>query len=212
MTARPRRIALLAALAGAAVAVPSAQAAAPLTGICPGQEFSQPFAALGDTAPYTLVPRGDFESTTVGWWGSRAYLVRDQGHTLGMGRDRWALELADGGSVVTPPVCVTADYPFMRFVARSMSGSKDAGLLVEVLYDNGGPLQAITVGRLDGAKMATWGATPRLRTAVMLGTVAGAVGGLTSLRVAGAGEMRIRLTATGGTWRVDDMYVDPRMR
>lgn len=211
MTARPRRLALLAALAGVAVAVPSAQAA-PLTGICPGQEFSQPFAAIGDTAPYTLVPGGDFEAGPLGWPGVRASVVADAGHTLGLASDRRALALPAGASVVSPPVCVTADYPYMRFVTRALSAGSASRLTVEVLYDNGGPVRAVRVADLSGAQMGAWGATPRLRTAVVLGTVSGAVGGVTQLRLAGAGEMRLRITASGGTWMVDDVYVDPRMR
>ncbi|MFN8124178.1 MAG: hypothetical protein U0237_17350 [Thermoleophilia bacterium] len=211
MNARPRRLALAAALAGAAVAVPAAQAA-PLAGICPGQEFSRPFAALGDTAPYTLVRGGDFESGAFGWWGLRASVVADSAHTLGMAADAHALSLPAGASVVSPAVCVTADYPFMRFVARSAAASAASRLTVEVLYDNGGPIQVVPVAELTGAQMGRWSATPRLRTGVLLGTVSGTVGGLTRLQVSGAGEMRLRITATGGAWQVDDVYVDPKMR
>ncbi|MCC6831945.1 MAG: hypothetical protein IT200_11420 [Thermoleophilia bacterium] len=211
MNARPRRLALAAAFAGVAVAVPSAQAA-PLLGICPGQQFSQPFAALGDTAPYTLVPGGDFESGAIGWRGTGAAVTADAGHTLGMAADGYALSLPAGASVVSPAVCVTADYPYMRFVARSASASAASRLSVEVLYDNGGPIQVVPVAELTGARMSDWGATPRLRTGVLLGTVSGALGGLTRLRLSGAGELRLRITATGGAWRIDDVHVDPKMR
>src|SRR5690242_11511361 len=35
--------------------------------LCPGQTFSQPFAALGDYNSYTLVPGSEFNNPPEGW-------------------------------------------------------------------------------------------------------------------------------------------------
>lgn len=214
-----RSAAALALTAGAFAALTANAAAAELpAGLCDGHTFSTPFAALGDAAPYTLVPGGDFEGTLTGWvLGGKVATIRDRLDNLGLGGDERSLSLPRGTSVTTPPICVTTDYPYFRFFARARSGSTDSRLSVEVVYEGTSPATVITVGSLRGADMTSWKATPQLRTGVYLATLAANLASAKAIldgtqTVVSAGAMRVRLTAVGQTWEVDTLYVDPRMR
>jgi len=215
---RARAFTALAAVAALTVPV-SIGSAAEVSGICDGQSFTTPFAAWGDSASYTLIPGGDFEGTLEGWQASKkAKIVTDRVDNLGTGTDAAALALPAKSSVTSPPVCVTTDYPFMRFFARSTDGASGSRLTVEVLYDNGGPVTTVKVADLP-ASSTSWILTPRLRTGVYLATLGATIGAVTTTGeltssgdLVGAGDMRVRLTANGGSWEIDDMYVDPKMR
>lgn len=215
--ARPVVALTLTAAAFAAVSSNAAAVELP-AGLCDGHAFSTPFAALGDTAPYTLVPGGDFEGTLTGWTlGAKVVTVRDRLDNLGLGGDQRSLSLPKGTSVTTPAICVTTDYPYFRFFARSKSGSTDSRLTVEVIYEGTSPATVITVASLKGTDMATWKATPQLRTGVYLATLAANLSSAKAImdgsqQVVSAGAMRVRLTAVAQTWEVDNLYVDPRMR
>jgi len=211
VTLNRRTVAALAA-AGAALAAPIGGAsAAEISGVCPNQIFTTPFSAWGDTGAYTLVPGGDFEGTLAGWTTSskKVAIVRDGVDNLGSGADRAALALPAKTSVTGPSVCVTTDYPYMRFFARSAQASSSSTLTVEVLYESGGALSTIRVAQLSGSTMGGWSLTPKLSTGVYLATLGASLGSGT---ISGAGNMRLRLTASGGDWTVDDIYVDPKMR
>jgi hypothetical protein len=100
--------------------------------VCPGQVFSQAFAAFEDSRFYTLAPGGEFNAPSEGWTLSGgAHLItttRPDGVTGG------ALDLPGGAIATSPPICVTLAYPIARVWVNGISGSK--GVAVRVSYAN----------------------------------------------------------------------------
>ena len=69
---------------------------------------------------------------------------------------------------------------------------------VEVIY--GADRKVMTAGTVTPA--TAWGVAPVLKL----------VEGQFKVNAGESGEVRLRFTASGGTVRVDDVYVDPRYR
>jgi hypothetical protein len=176
----------------------TATAPAPAPGTCPGQSFSTIFAGFSDDGLYTLVPNGDFEAGTAGWTlGGGVTVVADQsGLKLGGTTGRSSLELPAGAQVTSAPVCAAKAYKSFRFAARSVTGGR-AGLGVEVLYADG---KVKSAGSLSPAK--TWTPTPVLKLSQ----------GSLGLGEDGTAMVRFRFTASTAAVRVDDVYIDPRLR
>ena len=186
-------------VAALAAAAPAAQADTRVGGLCSGQTFSRPFVAFGDTAWYTLAPKGDFEDGLRGVDTTGGAAVQNTNNTA-LGRSQGhSLALPPGSSVTTPPVCVTSDYPSMRLFARNDGGF--GKLTVSVVYtgDLLGNKSEKVVGDID-AKDAKGAWMP----SKVLPTLAGKLGY----------TMSIRLTPdqSSSAWSVDDLYVDPYTR
>jgi hypothetical protein len=82
---------------------------------CNTAAFSQPFAPWGDVAFYDLAPGGDFEQPS--WTlsdgaqrtpGSEPYAATGKA-------GNWSLTLRPGSWAESPPTCVDAAYPSVRF-------------------------------------------------------------------------------------------------
>jgi hypothetical protein len=183
-------LALAASAATAAVAGPVASAQAELLGGsgCSFGALSQPFAPWGDNASYELAPGGDFESA--GWdlsgdaqivSGSEPFAATG---TLGSS----SLQLPAGSSATSPPVCVDASTPTLRFFDTG-SGV----LLVQVVYDG----IAVPIGA-DHAS-GDWAPSGIMHTNGML---MGLLGG-------GSAQVSLRITALTGDPQVDDVFIDP---
>jgi hypothetical protein len=97
----------------------------------------------------------------------------------------------------TPAICVERGYPSFRFVARSLVAGKGS-LKVDVIY--GGDRKVKSAGTISPA--AGWGVSPVLKL----------VEGQFQIKADGSGQVQFRFTASGGSVRVDDVYVDPRYR
>ncbi len=166
---------------------------------CEGQTFSQPFTAWKDYNYYTLVQGGAFNSAAEGWELSRGAQIvqttRPDGTTGGV------LNLPSGAKAVSPPVCVTLQYPTARVWVRNVKGAE--GVSVGVAYA-GTPTATNpqNVGQVHGQQNSwtlsdpfnlqpqTAGSTERAR------------------------ELRLVFLAGGQTsdFQLDGLYVDPRMR
>ena len=177
------------AIAGA-LALPVSAARANLIdlGSCDTSTLSQPFASWGDMASYELGPGGDFETST--WTlsgraqrvhGSEPYAATG---TLGS----WSLELPAGSSAQSPPTCVDAAYPTLRFF---IAGS---GLVAVTIVSHG---LEIPAGVAAGG--SSWLPTPVMITGSPV----------TSALSDGVAQVSVRLTALVGDPRVDDVFVDP---
>jgi hypothetical protein len=169
---------------------------------CDDSPLSTPFARWGDLASYKLAPGGDFERSLSKWTLSDgADRVSDSEPwgvvgTVGGG----ALEVTAGASATSPPICVNAGSPSLRFFARSTDDLL-AVLRVDVLYlDSALGVVSVPVGY--EAAGGYWHPTLPLATASAL--PAATAGGQTSLR--------LRFTAVRGSWRVDDVFIDPYSR
>ena len=83
--------------------------------------LTQPFAPLGDSNSYKLVPGGDFEGSLTGWTltgGARRVAGSEPfGATGSVGK--YSMYLPAGASVQSPYTCVDAAYPMFRFFGRN---------------------------------------------------------------------------------------------
>jgi hypothetical protein len=167
---------------------PAARAASITFGACNGSTLSQPFARWADMATYELAPGGDFE--TPAWWldggarrepGSEPYAATG---TLG----NWSLALPAGSSAQSPPTCVDAAYPTVRFFIAG------TGSVALSLVERNAVIPAgIAVAGSD------WLPTPvMVTTAPLLAAFSG-----------GVAQVSLRLTALTGDPRVDDVFIDP---
>ncbi len=113
-------------------AAPALAAAPKVAAVCEGQTFSQPFAAYKDQNAYTLVPGSEFNEPSAGWeLGNGAQIVqtlRPDGSTASV------LDMPSGAVAVSPPVCVTLQYPTARTWVRNVKGGE--GISVSVAYAN----------------------------------------------------------------------------
>jgi hypothetical protein len=101
--------------------------------VCPGQTFAQPFEEMGDNNYYTLVEGSQFNNAGEGWqlYGNARILEgrRPDGSRGGI------LSLGNGGVAVSPPVCVTLQYPTARTWVEEVYGY--GAVSVAVVYGYG---------------------------------------------------------------------------
>ena len=193
---------LVAVLAILGLAATSAQAALllPSGGSCKEATPSQPFAQWGDSNSYELVAQGDFEGSLSQWTlsggASRTSGSEPFGATGTVGE--YSLALPAGSSAQSPYTCVTASDPTFRFFARN--DGLLATVAVEVVYQTLlGPV-ALPVGVV--AASGAWQPTAPMLT----GSVAA------DLLSGGTADVALRFTALTGSSRIDDVFIDPRMR
>jgi hypothetical protein len=176
-------------LAALAASAPAAHAS------CPQQDAAPVFAPWGDNSLYRAVPGGDFEGGMAGWTIDGAASVVEDDSPLASGAH--ALELAPGAAVTTPPICVDAQSRTARMFVKTVTTAAGARLGVEVELANG--FTPVTGLR----QQESWTASPRLPLPA---------GGVIAGSADGTAWVRLRFSASGAaTWRVDDVYVDPRM-
>jgi hypothetical protein len=198
---RPSTIArglAVAAVALAAVAPSALAASAVGSAPCAARPFSTIFSAFGDNALYTLAPDGGLEAGGAGWTlGAGASVARESSSIRLDGKTgARSLQLGAGSTATTPAICVERGYPSFRFVARSLAAG--SSLQVDVIY---GPDRKVKfAGTLKPG--TAWAVSPVLKL----------VEGQYQVQAGQSGEVRFRFTASGGTVRVDDVYVDPRYR
>jgi hypothetical protein len=200
---RLRHALAVSALASAAL-VPSAAHAGVLAADaanCDSQSFSQPFLPWTDPASYTLQPGGDFEPGSPAWSLGDGAANADGNEVFNVGRasDSGSLGLNSGSSATSPTICVGIEHPDIRFFARASNTL--ATLKVEVLYaDGSGNAQSAPIGTVTGNN--GWAlTTPMPIVANLLPLLPGA-----------KTPVAFRFSASGGSWKIDDVYVDPYAR
>jgi hypothetical protein len=181
-------------------AKPAHRAAPAIAGGCAERAFSTVFASYNDTALYTLAPDGDFEAGADGWTLGDGATVADESSSIQLGAQLGAksLELAAGASVTSPAICVERGFPGFRFAARSAAGERRGVLRVQVLYGAG--RKSKKSGRIKAA--ADWKVTRKLSLAQ----------GRFHIKRGESANVQLKFTASRGTVRMDDVYVDPRLR
>lgn len=210
MSRRTRRIATLALAAGAAFAAVAASPAAATpdgtVAACSSHSFSRPFAPWLDPLQYTHAPGGSFEAGEPDWSlkGGAAVVSGNEPYRVSGADDSRALRLPAGASATSPAMCVNLLYPTARFFSKGdaglISGLLSSRLKVEVLYSDvlgvkrATPLLAVTTSGT--------GWQPSLPAPILanVGTI---------LNEGGEGSVAFRFTAVGGSFTVDDVYVDP---
>lgn len=158
--------------------------AAPAAQACTDQPLSKPFTPWLDVANYEPAPDLGVEDGA-GAWTLNGASVASGGHPWN-GGDR-SLRIPAGTNAVTGPVCITMLHPTLRFFARP---STLLGVLtVSVIA---GPLE-LPVGVVAGLGTA-WSPSPILPILVNL---------------LGDQDVRFRFTSTLGSFRIDDVWIDP---
>ena len=206
MTTRMR----IARAAGAAIAMTAASAALTASaqaGVltksatdCGNPEISQAFNAYGDQASYKLV--GDFENGTDGWvlTGGAKVVSGDATSKVGDAGEAKSLLLPPGATATTPPVCVGLNEPTLRFLTRKNSGLLSTMSVWVDVQTSVGVWVTLPLGVDLGG-----GWHPSLPMLV--------VANLLPLLPPDMTAVRFRFAPLlGGTWQIDDVYVDPRAR
>jgi hypothetical protein len=172
------------------------------TATCPTATVSQPFLKWGDENQYQLVTGGDFEGTLPGWTLSHGAQQTSGSETYGVtgkvGTSSLALPSA-GASAQSPFTCVSASDPTFRLFARSEGPT--ATISVAVAYQS--LLGVIVVPVASVTPNSGWQPTAALPTGAV---IAGA------LSSNGTAQLALRFTAVRGSSRIDDVFIDPRMR
>jgi hypothetical protein len=165
---------------------------------CPGQTYTQPFAAWGDQGSYFLVPGGSFEGTSSWTLTGGAQVVKgNEPFYLNSRSDSHSLYLPAGSSATTPAVCVAALSPDLRLVGKAADGS---GVHVDVYATGVLGLVRLPVSA-NISLSTTW--NPSGELTLLLQNV---------LAVTDLGKTSIvfRFTPIGSAAvQLDDVYVDP---
>ncbi|MFZ0383932.1 MAG: hypothetical protein WCD11_26630 [Solirubrobacteraceae bacterium] len=178
----------LGAMALLAVPVSAAQADVIDLSACNVASLSQPFAPWLDPSSYELAPGGDFESDGWSLSGGAQRVPGSEPFAATGTVGSWSLSLPAGASAQSPPTCVDAAYPTIRFFTQG------TGLLeVNVVYGN--------VTLPAGVDLVVGGWAPSLP---MLTDSA-----LVAATSDGSAQVSIQLNALAGDVRVDDVFVDP---
>jgi hypothetical protein len=202
---RGGRFAAIGAVAGLALAastavLPVAGAQAASATSCPASTLSQPFVKWSDSNYYSLAPGGSFESGEAAWTltggakvasGSENFAVTGK---LGSS----SLSLPKGASAQSPFTCIEPNDRTLRLFAHSEGSS--SSVLVSVVYQTIIGNIVIPVG--TGAPSSSWAPTSAYHTGVLIG----------ALLSEGSIHVAIRVSAVTGASRVDDVFIDPRMR
>jgi hypothetical protein len=188
----------VAALLACLAASPALASPSPVdTSRCSAPQVAQPFLPLGDSNWYTLAPGQSVDNFAGDGWtlSGGASLQTAQ---LADGATGSVLDLPSGSHAVSPPMCVSTDYPTARAMARDVIGSE--GIEVYVAYagtkTQGKPK---SVGRVHGNPSA-WNAADPFK--------------INPGKARGWQLVQFTLVPGGASsdFQVYNFYVDPRMK
>ena len=161
---------------------------------CSDPVITNPFTAFDDFRDYVLAPVGDFEGTLSGWnlEGGATQVVDADGNT--------SLSLPAGSTATSPAMCIDLDYPTARFFASN--STEDGDLQVDVMYvDHKKAYKPHKVAKLKAKQHRM------LTKDIKINPNRGG-------KEAGWRRVAFRFVADDdkGDFRIDDFYVDPRLR
>jgi hypothetical protein len=171
-----------------ALSAPAAQAGLINVNTCNGAALSTPFARWADPSSYELAPGGDFESSAWTLSGRASVAAGSEPFAATGTLGASSLALPAGSSAQSPPTCVDAAYPTIRFFASGM-GTMAVGVDYDGLYLPAGV--AIVAGG--------WQPSPLMLTSSAL--PAAVAGGTT--------DVSLVLTTLTGNLHIDDVFIDP---
>jgi hypothetical protein len=171
-----------------------------LAAACATQATTQPFTQFGDTNGYFLVQGGSFESNNLGDPASFAtanatLTAENEPFYLNSSSDSQSLAINAGGSATSPGFCVDGTMPYFRFIAKQTAPGGD--LLVSVVGKD--PLAGVQVADLADGSLSSWGPTAQLNLASALNKLG---------KHGTAAQLRFQVLG-GGSWQIDDVYIDP---
>ncbi len=166
------------------------------TSWCAQASFSQAFAPFGDFGFYTLIPGQSVNAFLgTGWTLTGGASIVNV--TLANGTTGPVLNVPSGSSAISPPMCVSSDYPTGRTMIRDVSGH--SGVQFYVSYEGTKTwVKPRTTGRVRGNSTA-WTISPRFD--------------LHPYHTTGWQIVRFRLSAGPhpGDYQLYNIYVDPHM-
>jgi hypothetical protein len=191
-------VAGLALAAISAVLPVAAEAATAKT--CPEPTLVQPFVKWADSNYYSLVAGGSFEAGETPWTLSGGATVASGSETYAVtGKlGKSSLDLPQGSSAQAPFTCIEPNDRTFRLFARSEG--KAATVRVSVVFQTYLGEIALPVG--NAVTTSSWEPTAAFHTGVLIG----------ALLSEGSVHVALRFTSTSGVARIDDVYIDPRMR
>lgn len=163
------------------------------------------FKAFDDTSLYQPAPSGTFESGTTGWTltGAAGLASGNESFYVTTRKDKQSLSIPVAASATSPAICVGVEHPYSRLFARGPAGST---MTVELLFvGSDGTAYALPIARMTGS--GTWAPSPKLYTGSFLLTKLSALS--TTSTTATSSAVAYRFTTSGGSWQIDDLYVDP---
>ncbi len=170
---------------------------------CPTSPVAEAFQSFSDTAEYSLVPGGAFETGVAGWSLTGASVAAgNESYYVHGAHDSKSLAIQATGEAISPPICVSIANPTFRFFAKRTSGTWGQ-LAVSLLWTgSNGATNETTVASIGSG--TTWTPTPVLSLAETL-----------PLWQAGQ-TITVRFVFDpqhyGGNWSIDDLYFDPYAR
>jgi hypothetical protein len=189
-------VAVACTLGAAALLTPSiadAVSPTPVVGLnaCNLSALSHPFAPWLDYASYELAPGGDFESSTWSLTGGAKLVAGSEPYAATGTLGSSSLSLPAASSAQSPPTCVDATDPSIRFFIAGIGS-------VAVHLVEGSSMIPAGVAVAGGE----WAPTPEMLTSsAALGATSG-----------GTAQVSVVLTALSGSSRIDDVFIDPWSR
>jgi hypothetical protein len=192
------------AVVAAAFISPVAQAAS-----CANRTLTPSFSRFGDPNQYFLAPSASFENGASGWALSNAATSSgNNSFFLNATTDKRSLKLT--GSALSPAFCITRDDPLLRFAAKTVTTAGSNGnysqLNVSIIVRNAaGSEGRYFLGAIQPQGNGGWFVTPQMHYGSLFDSYLFGSDGL------GTATMQVQFTVAGqgGTWSVDDLYVDP---
>jgi hypothetical protein len=188
------------------VAAPSASAGILVKSAtdCTSPAASQPFSRWSDHSSYIPAPQGSFESGASDWSLSKASVVGgNESYNIAGDGGSHSLQIKPGGYALTRTICVGLDRPTLRFMSRSSGGLLGLSTMaVSVRVETSlGLVVELPVGVV--LPSSNW--QPSLPMPILASLLPLLPGQMT--------PVQFRFTPLlGGTYTIDDVYVDPRQR
>jgi hypothetical protein len=170
---------------------------------------TQALKAFNDTSYYVAAPNGGLESGSTGWTlaGGAAVVSGNETFFANSRKDKSSLSIPKGAAATTPALCVGVEYPYSRLFVKGAAGSS---LGVDLLYvDYNGVAGSFRIANVSGT--GSWALSTKLFTVSFLLAPFSdlSIPGTEKLGTTKLSAVAYRFTTTGGTWQIDDLYVDP---
>jgi hypothetical protein len=183
----------LVATIGGAVCLAGALPGVAMAAECPVQPTSKAFAEFGDTNDYYLAPGGAFESLS--WERIGSVALNSDNDPFDLAPGLFSAQL-DSGESISASFCVDHTMPHLRFVAKRRSGQQ----------------LDVTVKTVFGGSIDTSSGTLAITDAYESWTPTGYISLKTGAIPAGESGTATVTMRSSGTWRVDNVFLDPYRR
>ncbi len=124
---------------------------------CDPPETTQAFKSFGDSRWYYLAPGGDFEADSRAWstYGLLGIVSTSHLFDLLLDADNSSVRMLKDSRITSPKLCVTAEQPHMRFMAKAARGSGQLDVKVR-LYNSAGNVTDSSSGSISPSDHSSW--------------------------------------------------------